>query len=178
MSVPLVPRNTKKNNNWSLKNFYDWRDTRNKAHPDDKRPADFSFSRLGINKRLRISCLSSLAKHEIKKEVGTPQQLLLLCCLGCCAMFALRIPKLPIYGCLKPPVLWNAHHHGQVLSIITGGRGWSRGKTYQCYFKGGRNMLWEKGVLGIDTPESLLQAVFYYNGKCLCLRGGKEHRSS
>ena len=37
--------------------------------------------------------------------------------------------------------------------------------------------LWEEGVLGVDTPESLLRAVFYYNGKSLCLRGGKEHRS-
>lgn len=43
--------------------------------------------------------------------------------------------------------------------------------------KGEENMLWEKGVLGVDTPESLLRAVFYYNGKCLCLRGGKEHRA-
>ena len=37
--------------------------------------------------------------------------------------------------------------------------------------------LWEKGVLGVDTPESLLRAVFYYNGKNFCLRGGKEHRA-
>ena len=39
------------------------------------------------------------------------------------------------------------------------------------------NELWEKGVLGIDTPEALLNAVFYLNGKYFCLRGGKEHRS-
>ena len=38
------------------------------------------------------------------------------------------------------------------------------------------NLLWEKGVLGDDTPEKLLRAVFYYNGKIICLRGGKEHR--
>ena len=38
------------------------------------------------------------------------------------------------------------------------------------------NVLWEQGVLGIDTPKSLLRAVFYYNGKNFCLRGGKEHR--
>lgn len=27
------------------------------------------------------------------------------------------------------------------------------------------NLLWERGVLGDDTPERLLRAVFYYNGK-------------
>ena len=37
--------------------------------------------------------------------------------------------------------------------------------------------LWEKSVLGIDTPEALLNAVFYLNGKHFCLRGSKEHRS-
>ena len=39
------------------------------------------------------------------------------------------------------------------------------------------NHLWENGVLGVDTPEKLLRVVFYYNGKSLCLRGGKEHRT-
>ena len=37
--------------------------------------------------------------------------------------------------------------------------------------------LWEKNVLGVDTPESLFRAVFYYNGKNFYLRGGKEHRA-
>jgi hypothetical protein len=37
--------------------------------------------------------------------------------------------------------------------------------------------LWDKGVLGLDTPESLLRALFFSNGKSLCLRGGKEHRA-
>ena len=33
------------------------------------------------------------------------------------------------------------------------------------------NALWEND----GTPTQLLNAVFYYNGKNLCLRGGKEH---
>ena len=37
--------------------------------------------------------------------------------------------------------------------------------------------LWESGVLGVDSLRALLNAVFYYNGKGLCLRGGKEHVS-
>ena len=39
------------------------------------------------------------------------------------------------------------------------------------------NLLWEKGVMGVNTPESLFRAVFFYNGKNFCLRGGKEHRA-
>ena len=38
------------------------------------------------------------------------------------------------------------------------------------------NRLWESGALNTDTPKGLLRAVFYYNGKCFCLRGGQEHR--
>ena len=34
-------------------------------------------------------------------------------------------------------------------------------------------MLWDKGILGTSTPQSLLNAVFYLNGKSFCLRGGK-----
>ena len=37
--------------------------------------------------------------------------------------------------------------------------------------------LWASGVLNIDTPKGLLRCVFYYNGKCFCLRGGHEHRN-
>ena len=37
-------------------------------------------------------------------------------------------------------------------------------------------MLWKKGVLGTTSPKSLINAVFYLNGKNFCLRGGEEHR--
>ena len=35
--------------------------------------------------------------------------------------------------------------------------------------------LWSTGVLNVETPKGLLKAVFFYNGKCFCLRGGIEH---
>ena len=38
-------------------------------------------------------------------------------------------------------------------------------------------LLWDTGVLNSDTPKGLLRAVFFYNGKCFCLRGGQEHRN-
>ena len=36
--------------------------------------------------------------------------------------------------------------------------------------------LWASGVLSTDTPLGLLNAVFYYNGLNLALRGGDEHK--
>ena len=37
--------------------------------------------------------------------------------------------------------------------------------------------LWKTNVIGEDSPLALQRAVFFYCGKCLCLRGGEEQRS-
>ncbi len=39
------------------------------------------------------------------------------------------------------------------------------------------NLLWKSGSLSTNDPQSLLRAVFYYNGKKFMLRGGVEHRN-
>lgn len=36
--------------------------------------------------------------------------------------------------------------------------------------------LWSEGVLRTNTPQGLLNCVFFYNGENFCLRGGQEHR--
>ena len=47
----------------------------------------------------------------------------------------------------------------------------------ETFTKEEENKLWECGMLGIDNPTSLLRAVFFFNGKNFCLRGGDEHRN-
>ena len=37
------------------------------------------------------------------------------------------------------------------------------------------DILWEKGILGWQTPLALRNAVFYHCGLYFCLRGGAEH---
>jgi hypothetical protein len=37
--------------------------------------------------------------------------------------------------------------------------------------------LWLKGVMGVDSPSALFNAVFFYVGLNFCLRGGQEHRN-
>ncbi|XP_065882477.1 zinc finger MYM-type protein 2-like [Dysidea avara] len=39
------------------------------------------------------------------------------------------------------------------------------------------DILWNKGIIGFHNPASLMNAVFFYNGKNFCLRGGVEHRN-
>ena len=36
-------------------------------------------------------------------------------------------------------------------------------------------LLWGSSVMGVDGPRALANAVFFVNGKNLCLRGGHEH---
>ena len=38
------------------------------------------------------------------------------------------------------------------------------------------DQLWDSGSIGIFSPKVLLRCVFYYVGKCFCLRGGQELR--
>ena len=37
-------------------------------------------------------------------------------------------------------------------------------------------LLWDNGVLGLDSPNSLFHTVFFYVGLHFCLRGGQEQR--
>ena len=37
--------------------------------------------------------------------------------------------------------------------------------------------LWTSGVINLSTPQRLVNAMFFYNGKNFCLRGGQEHKN-
>ena len=39
------------------------------------------------------------------------------------------------------------------------------------------SLLWSQGSLGMTSPTALLNAVFFMNGKTLCLRGSREHKT-
>jgi len=50
-------------------------------------------------------------------------------------------------------------------------------KHTETLSKEDENILWDSGVLGTSTPQALLRAVFYLNGKNFCLHGRQEHRN-
>ena len=50
-------------------------------------------------------------------------------------------------------------------------------QSAEPFTKEEENKLWEQVIMGNGSPEALLRAVFFYNGKNVCLRGGEEHRN-
>ena len=61
------------------------------------------------------------------------------------------------------------HLHAKVIGTKT--------KVTEVITQKEEDTLWESGVINLDTPIGLLYAVFFYNGKNFCLRGGAEHRN-
>ena len=49
-------------------------------------------------------------------------------------------------------------------------------KSAEVITKDEEVQLWEKGLLGTNSPKALFRAVFFLNGRNFCLRGGDEHR--
>ena len=54
----------------------------------------------------------------------------------------------------------------------------SQSRTTEVLTAVDEEKLWQTGVLSVETPKGLLNAVFLYNGKNFMLRGGAEHRVS
>ena len=50
-------------------------------------------------------------------------------------------------------------------------------KHDEIFTKAEEQQLWESHSLELHSPQALLNAVFYLNGKKLCLCGGEEHQA-
>jgi len=48
-------------------------------------------------------------------------------------------------------------------------------KYAKIFTKEQEQQLWESNTLGLHSPQVLLNAVFYLNGKNISLRSGEEH---
>lgn len=67
----------------------------------------------------------------------------------------------------------SGHHYHKLCTMNIG----TQAKHAEIFTKEEEAMLWEVGTLGLDTPQALLSAVFFLNGKIFCLKGGEEHQN-
>ena len=171
-----VPPNTQTNTQWSVKTFNSWMDWRIKAKSVDPVPKDIltcGDAKL-LNKWLSLfvlepckldgtryptstlnMLLSGLKRYMVKANPSTPNFLddKDTCFSG------LRGTRDTVARKLREDGVGSSVRHAAVISYEE------------------EESLWKAGTLGVENPKALLNAIFYMNGKVLCLRGGREHKS-
>ena len=166
--------NTKSINEWALRNLSAWMENRNILIPDDPVPSDL------------LSCAdaSVLCKwlccfvQETKKENGLPYPATTLRSLLAAIQRVLHSNKIPLNLFDKSDMRFRDLHmtlDTVCVSLRKEGVG-AEVKHATVISIEHEETLWKNGVLGVNSPESLLRTVFYTVGLYFSLRGGQEHR--
>ena len=173
---PFCPGNTKVNTRWALKNFNDWRIEYNRRHADDPCPD-------GI---LLVDDASVLApwlqKYVVstRKKDGEKYPPKTLYFLLCGLQRHIKEQKQHAFNILDrdhPEFKRLFHTCDNYFRELRGEGVGAETRTAEVLTPEEESTLWETGVLSVDTPKGLLNAVFFYNRKNFLLRGGAEHRN-
>ena len=170
----VVPTNTKLSNEWAMRNMRAWMKNRNELSPNDPVPADL------------LSCAdaSVLCKwlccfvQETKKENGLPYPATTLRSLLAAFQRILHSNKVPVNIFDKSDLRFlDLHMTLDTVCVSLRKQGVGTEVKHAAVIPlDHEDILWQKGILGVDTPESLLRTVFYTVGLQFSLRGGQEHR--
>ena len=169
------PANTAKSTEWAVRNFESWRKARNERYPAENCPADI----LECADRGKLCEWLCKFLSETRKSDGaeyTPRSLYLLLSGIQRKIRAyhpeedINIFQEPIFKPLKnvcDAIFKRLHAKG--IGTET--------KATPALTDMEEAKFWDTGVIGTADPTALLNAVFFYNGKNFCLRGGVEHRN-
>ena len=173
LQAGYTPKTTARNNGWCVKAFNSWAEERNSAFSDSQVPADL----------LKGNDLVSLAEWlgrfvvEVRRKDGRayPPKTLQLLLFGLQRSINAEIST-------QVNFMRDREFHGlrKILDsyyrkLHQEGIGCSS-KSTELLTREDEEKLWQSGVLNPNTPQGLLNCVFFLNGKNVCLRGGQEHR--
>ena len=163
MTKPLVPKNTQKNIVWALRNFSEWREKRSsdeKCRSDllDSPPLDVAE----LNHWLCLYVLETRRSDGNKYPVSTLYALL----SGILRHMRSVDPECPNFLDANDHKFKDLHAALDNLGrqLRSEGVG-AEVKHASVISLEEEEALWEQGILGCDSPKSLLRAVFYLNGK-------------
>ena len=174
-SKGVIPKNTQKNDQWALTAFMDWMEQRNKRSLHDQCPKN-------VLETEDARCLSkwlSLFIIEVRKKDGGKYPPATIHLLLCGLQRIMRRENRQPFDIFDKKDVRFRDFHGTMESVFQSLHSEGIGaeiKHIPLITKEEENKLWEQGILGDSSPQSLVRSVFYMNGKNFCLRGGKEHR--
>ena len=146
----VVPENTKKATEWALRVFHSWQ--------------------VALSKCICYFCM------EVRKanEPYTPRTILQILAR---LLRYMREQKKHAFNLTDSKAFPELHRLLDSLfrNLHSQGVGTDRKQANVIGFDEERQ-LWASGALSTDTPQGLLNAVFYYNRVSLALRGGDEHK--
>ena len=177
MSTPFVPANTTTSTQWAIRNFQEWTESHNASNPEMCRkdlletcndPEELSkwlstyvmATRKGDGEKYTpktINCLLAGILRHIRRTNPF------------CDSLNFMDPKSKDFKAFRSLL-------DRVFRQLRSEGIGANPKSATIITDEDEDILWEKGVLGIDSPEALLYSVFFYNGKNFHLRGGQEHR--
>ena len=171
-SKGYTPVNIKANTEWALRNFKDWCTWRQNESPTDPVPSNLLSSNDAdeLNKWLSVYVMETRKKNGDRSPFSSLN--LLLC--GLRRHMKEINPMSPNFLDEKHPKFAGTrdvrgkklHQDGIGASV----------KHTPIITHEEEASLWSQGVMGTKIPKSLFNAVFFMNGKILCLRGGREHK--
>jgi len=169
------PLNTTKNTEWALKNFEEWRVARNRNYTSEQCPPEMLKSQ-DFEEVCDWLCKFAAETCKADGTQYTPRRLKMLL-IGIQRHLRKLHPKVEI-SLFSDSVFRPLKYVGDSVfkPLHSYGIG-TETKSTPVLSNSDEDILWESGVINLDTPIGLLNAVFFYNGKNFCLRGGIEHRS-
>ena len=176
LSTPYVPKNTDASTKWAYNNFQSWVEQRNSSEAADTCPADL----LEKAEPHQLDKWLSLYVIENRKVNGEPYPSRTIYSLLTGLLRYMRSKNDAAPNFLEKQNPRFKQLHSTMDSIFRSLREQGIGaqkKAADPFSKNEEIQLWTLGVMGIDTPLTLFRAVFFYNGKNFCLRGGEEHRN-
>ena len=176
LSKGIVPVSTTKATKWAVSTFEQWYTARNTQDELEKVPTDIltSTDPEVLNKYLSLFAVEARKTNGDSYPPATLHQL--LCGIlrhmrainsECPNFLDKKDGKFKKLQSTLDSLFHNLHSEGIGKQI----------KHAEIFTSDNEVKLWESGVVGLSTPTSLQNAVFYTIGKMFCLRGGQEHRS-
>lgn len=164
-------KNTRKNTNWSIATFEDWRGTR--MCSTNCVVQLVNFTNLDINQWL------SKFVNETRHKDGNPYppKTLYMLCVG--LLRFLRENGVHMNFLDEKDCRFNEFRHALsagMTELTMEGIGTTT-KQAEVISQETENILWEKGLLGNGSSKAILNTMFFYNSKLFGLRGVDEHRN-